>query len=112
VIGSMVSLAYYLPVIAAMWMTRSPAVMPAMAGGSPEADDEPAAAGERAPATRGAADVEPAAAAPTGSGARLRQPEVVVVAVVCAVLAVALGIYPDPLFDVARDAGAAITSLV
>jgi NADH-quinone oxidoreductase subunit N len=122
VLGSAISLVYYLRVVAAVWMRspseagaragRVPGARPAMAGGSPEADDEPAAAGERAPATRGAADVEPAAAAPTGSGARLRQPEVVVVAVVCAVLAVALGIYPDPLFDVARDAGAAITSLV
>jgi NADH-quinone oxidoreductase subunit N len=42
----------------------------------------------------------------------VRQPEVAVVAVLCALLTVALGIYPDPLFDAARDAGAAITSLV
>jgi NADH-quinone oxidoreductase subunit N len=36
----------------------------------------------------------------------------VFIAVVCAVATVVLGIYPDPLFDVARDAGDAITSLV
>jgi NADH-quinone oxidoreductase subunit N len=46
VIGSMISLAYYLKVIAAMWMTEAPVAgtalqtsgRPAMAGGSPEAD--------------------------------------------------------------------------
>jgi NADH-quinone oxidoreductase subunit N len=46
VIGSMISLAYYLKVIAAMWMAEAPAPgtalatagQPAMAGGSPEAD--------------------------------------------------------------------------
>ena len=47
-----------------------------------------------------------------GAAAPLRQPEVVFVAVVCALVTVALGIYPDPLFDVARDAGNAITSLL
>ena len=39
---------------------------------------------------------------------RLRQPEVVFVAVLCAALTVAIGIYPEPLFDVARDAGDAL----
>ena len=43
---------------------------------------------------------------------RVRQPEVAIVAVVCALATVALGIYPDPLFDVARDAGAALVDLV
>ena len=40
VIGSMISLGYYLPVIAAMWMTDAPAPLPALAGGSPELDEE------------------------------------------------------------------------
>src|SRR5688500_10735532 len=52
VLGSAVSLAYYLRVVAAVWM-RSPAeapqpalrAQPAMAGGSSEADDEDRAAG-------------------------------------------------------------------
>ena len=43
---------------------------------------------------------------------RVSQPEVVFVAVLCAAATVAFGIWPDPLFDLARDAGAAITSLV
>ena len=40
------------------------------------------------------------------------QPEVVFVAVVCALVTVVFGIFPEPLFDVARDAGEAIQSLV
>jgi NADH-quinone oxidoreductase subunit N len=88
VLGSAISLAYYLRVIAAVWM-RSPseavAVRPAMAGGA-------------------VAAAEAEAAAP----ARRRQPELIFVAVVCAVATVAFGIYPEPLFDVARDAGAAL----
>ena len=48
----------------------------------------------------------------SGGVAGLRQPEVVFVAVLCGLATVAFGIYPDPLFDLARDAGAAIASLV
>ena len=44
--------------------------------------------------------------------ARLFQPEVVFVAVACAVVTVVFGVYPEPLFDVAQDAGAAIQSLI
>ena len=38
VVGSMLSLVYYLRVIAAVWMGPASAPVPAMAGGSPEAD--------------------------------------------------------------------------
>ncbi|HWK28640.1 MAG TPA: NADH-quinone oxidoreductase subunit N [Solirubrobacter sp.] len=106
VVGSAVSLAYYLRVIAAVWM-RAPSETPAplvagrarplIAGGSAEADAEARAAG-----------VAPGA----GAGARLRQPEVVFVAVVCALVTIVFGLYPQPLFDVARDAGNAIVSLI
>src|SRR5262249_48114511 len=46
VIGTMVSLAYYMRVVAAVWMRRGPSeapaqAMPAIAGGSPEADAIP-----------------------------------------------------------------------
>jgi NADH-quinone oxidoreductase subunit N len=130
VIGSAVSLAYYLRVVAAVWMrpasdalTARPggggAVRPAMAGGSPEADDEARAEGREpgAVAARGGdgvnvsrveVDDEPAG----GRGRRLLQPEVVFVAVVCAAATVAIGIYPEPLFNVARDAGSALQSLL
>jgi NADH-quinone oxidoreductase subunit N len=95
VIGSMISLAYYLRVVAAMWMrpVPEPAVTPrpVMAGGSPEAD----------------------ALAPPGPRSGVGgQPEVVALAVVCAAASIAFGILPSPLFDAARDAGAAIAGLL
>jgi NADH-quinone oxidoreductase subunit N len=99
VIGSAISLAYYLRVIAAVWM-RSPTEAvalraapgrPLIAGGSQEADAEEAAL----------VTVRPP-----------RQGEVIFVAVVCALATVALGIFPEPLFDVARDAADAFRSLV
>jgi NADH-quinone oxidoreductase subunit N len=64
-----------------------PGRRPAIAGGSAEADDTPL-------------------------GSRLLQPEVVFVAVVCAVVTVVFGVYPEPLLDVARDAGAALPDLL
>jgi NADH-quinone oxidoreductase subunit N len=127
VLGSAVSLAYYLRVVAAVWM-RSPAeatspsaraARPAIAGGSPEADDDDRAAGREpgagVPASR--PDRGAVVASDFGDGeaaARPRyvQPEVIFVAVVCAVATLFFGIYPDPLFNVARDAGHAMTSLL
>jgi NADH-quinone oxidoreductase subunit N len=97
VLGSAISLVYYLRVIAAVWMRSpseavvrpplTPGARPAIAGGSAEAEVDP-------------------------PRPRMLQPEVVAVAVVCAVATVVFGIYPDPLMDVARDAGAALQSLV
>lgn len=130
VIGSAISLAYYLRVVAAVWM-RSPseapapltsaAARPAIAGGSPEADDEDRAAG-REPGSAGVPLSKPDSGAVVASDfdspeddvrtARLFQPEVVFVAVACAVVTVVFGVYPEPLFDVAQDAGAAIQSLI
>jgi NADH-quinone oxidoreductase subunit N len=81
--------------LAAPEVSRAPAPLvapggrPAIAGGSPEADDEPAARIDNP-----------------------RQLEVGIVAVVCAVATVAMGIYPGPLFDVARDAGTALVNLL
>ena len=43
---------------------------------------------------------------------RRRDFPVALIAVVCAIATVALGIYPEPLFDVAKDAGAALTGLL
>ena len=42
---------------------------------------------------------------------RLRQPEVVAVALVCTVATIFFGVYPSPLLDVAGDAGAALSNL-
>jgi NADH-quinone oxidoreductase subunit N len=101
VVGSAISLAYYLRVVAAVWM-RAPearplvgpgaAARPAIAGGSQEADAELAAV---------------AAARPR----RLVQPEVVGVAVVCAAATIFFGVYPAPLLDLAHDAGAVFSDL-
>jgi NADH-quinone oxidoreductase subunit N len=97
VVGSAISLAYYLRVIAAVWM-RSPSEAVARPPLSP--GGRPAIAG-------GSVEAEPEAVRP-----RLRQPEVLVVAIVCTLATIVFGIYPDPLFEVARDAGAALSSLV
>jgi len=100
VLGSAISLAYYLRVVAAVWMRapdERPLAMPAatprpaIAGGSPEAD-EIAVSVETWPR-------------------RLAQPEVVGLAVVCAAASVFLGVFPSPLLDAAQDAGAVFTNL-
>jgi NADH-quinone oxidoreductase subunit N len=89
VVGSILSLAYYLRVVAAMWMGPVEIAVPdapgrtvrPVQGWSPEADAR-------------------------------AQPEVTFVAVVCAAATIFFGIVPSPLFDVARDVGAAIGGLV
>jgi NADH-quinone oxidoreductase subunit N len=108
VVGSMISLGYYLPVIAAMWMREAPAPalgarptgpLPALAGGSPELDAE-------APAPNGnsasLAGVEPV----TGT-----QPEVLFVAILAGAATLFFGIVPQPLFDLVQHAGGALGGL-
>ena len=119
VLGSAVSLAYYLRVVAAVWM-RSPSEAPAplvrasarpvIAGGSSEADDEARAAGREPGATAAIVDADFDTSEPIRR--TLHQPEVVFVAVLCALVTLALGVYPEPLFNVAKDAGDAIQSLL
>jgi NADH-quinone oxidoreductase subunit N len=97
VVGSMISLAYYLRVVARMWMTPAPveaeapppAVRPAIAGGSAEAD----AAGPPPPERR------PAGWETTG------------LAVLFGAATVALGIIPGPLFELAKDTGRSVPGL-
>jgi NADH:ubiquinone oxidoreductase subunit 2 (subunit N) len=89
VIGSMLSLVYYLRVIAVMWMGRFEVSLPALpgrhlksvAGWSPEADAS-------------------------------AQPEVVFVAVLAAAATIAFGIVPSPLFHLAHDVGTSISALL
>jgi len=90
VIGSMISLAYYLKVIAAIWMT------PAEEGAQPAAAPLP---GSDQPVLAGGSDEATSLRA---------QGEVVAVAVVFGALTLILGVVPSPLFDVVRDAGAAL----
>jgi NADH-quinone oxidoreductase subunit N len=88
VIGSMISLGYYLRVIAAIWMTPDEQAAPVPIAASP---DMPVLAGGSEEAT----------------GLRA-QGEVVGVAVFFGVLTVILGVVPSPLFNAVRDAGAAL----
>jgi NADH-quinone oxidoreductase subunit N len=108
VIGSMISLGYYLRVIASLWMRDAvPAPAPGIrgalggrgglapiAGGSPEAD----AGGGAFAAAPGASSVAAAGAAP----------EVVAVAVLFGAACVAFGIFPSVLFNLAAHAGRAL----
>jgi len=119
VLGSAVSLVYYLRVIAAVWMrspsdvaVRSARPVPVMAGGSPEADYEPGGAATPARRERGAVAAHAGDGDDAPFGERRRQPEIVLATVLCALLTVALGIYPEPLFDAARDAGEALVGLL
>ena len=89
VVGSMISLGYYLRVIAAIWMREAPSAVlpsangrPVLAGGSSEADTQ---------------------------GPHL---EVAIVALAFAVATVFFGIVPQPLFDFANHAAASLTSFL
>ena len=133
VVGSAISLAYYLRVVAAVWMHApedEPAARPAaravggrplMAGGSTEADEvdpgEAARPGHTAAASspsgaivrRVEVEGEDTGLYGTSHG---RQSETAVIAVLSAAAVVAFGIFPAPLFDLARDAGASLTNLL
>jgi NADH-quinone oxidoreductase subunit N len=98
VIGSMISLAYYLPVIAAVWMRDAPGPapltaprpegpggLPALAGGSSELDDAEGFAPARGP-----------------------QFEVLLVALLAGAATVVFGIVPQPLFELVRNTGSAL----
>ncbi len=102
VIGSMISLGYYLPVIATMWMRESPFAegrarpspsmpdgggRPALAGGSQELDVE------SPETTRGI------------------QPEVTFVAILAGAATIFFGIIPQPLFDLVQHTGSALGGL-
>jgi NADH-quinone oxidoreductase subunit N len=117
VLGSAISLAYYLRVVAAVWSrapeeqalvaTGVPGGRPAIAGGAPEGDGAGAGVGAGAVAAEGRrTEVEPEA---PRAGI---QPEVIIVAVVATVATLFFGIYPEPLFDFASAAGEAIARLM
>ena len=83
VVGSMISLGYYLRVIAAIWMREVPVAagtssvgIPVIAGGAPEASS--------------------------------RNYEVVAVAVLCGAASIFFGIVPQPLFNLVHHAGGAL----
>ena len=103
-IGSMISLAYYLRVVAAVWMSPAPKPLPAMAGASPEADTAVVT-------FHSTSEAEPGKALRGGpSGGRCLL--VLAVLAICAVGTVGFGVYPDPLLDFAANAGEAIREIV
>jgi NADH-quinone oxidoreductase subunit N len=114
VVGSMISLGYYLPVIATMWMSPSTVgatgqtdlptpgagPLPAIAGGSPELDAEGA----------GGEDVtsDPVGTTPSTPSGRHAQPELAFVAVLAAAATIFFGIVPQPLFNLVHGVGSAL----
>jgi NADH-quinone oxidoreductase subunit N len=91
VVGAMISLGYYLKVVAAVWMSPSPAATGAelsgsapafapIAGGSPEAD-------------------------------KLPYPEVAFLGAAFGAMTIVFGVIPGPIFHLAAHAGAALTGL-
>ena len=105
VLGSAVSLAYYLRVVAAVWMRSAPgaeraprAAGDARTGGAVALGDRPLLAGGSPELDHLAED-------------RRTHVEVAVVAVVAALATIAAGVYPEPLFDLVRDAAAPFTGL-
>jgi len=115
VIGSAISLAYYLRVVAAVWMrapeasaevaTRPVAARPIMAGGSAEADEL------EAPGAVAVGD-DQSHHHDSGPAHRATDPEILAVAVLCAAATLVFGIFPEPLFEVARNAGEAFRNLL
>ena len=113
VVGSMISLAYYLRVVAAMWMSSAPQAQPrrpdvtarpAMAGGAPEADEEAGGAGAEGAAGAGSAGAGGAAGSEPGT-TLARDVPATLAAVVFGAATLFFGIIPSPLFDLVRHAG-------
>jgi len=114
VIGSMISLGYYLPVIAAMWMREAPSGQPRGLS-LPPRDEGPAAAGELPALAGGSPELDPAAEHPAGyAGAgqppdplapAITWPELGFVAVLAAAGTIFFGIIPQPLFDLVDGVG-------
>jgi NADH-quinone oxidoreductase subunit N len=100
IIGSMISLGYYLRVVAMIWMRPVITTRPAIAGASQEADPAPVRGGDFVPQAE-----PPAPAAPT------LQFEVAYVALAFAAAVIFFGIIPSPLFHFAAHAGRAIAGL-
>jgi NADH-quinone oxidoreductase subunit N len=122
VVGSMISLGYYLPVIATMWMGSAQAAaptppagaIPAIAGGSQELDDDPHSTTPRgdedtdSPAAIG--DIPPSETTDDvpNVGAPQPQREVAFVAVLAGAATIFFGIVPQPLFNLVHGVGSAL----
>lgn len=97
VVGSMISLGYYLRVVAAMWMRDAPApsaALPGSSGSGGAVRARPAIAGGSPEADRAGVEIE-----------------VAFVAVLFGAATIALGIVPEPLFRLVGGAGRALGGL-
>jgi NADH-quinone oxidoreductase subunit N len=102
VIGSMISLGYYLRVLAVMWMRPAPS--PAIAGGSAEADSDAIAPARATAPVSGDGAAEPR---PRYGGI-----EVAAIAVIFGAATLFFGIIPSPLLNLADHAGRALIGLL
>jgi NADH-quinone oxidoreductase subunit N len=106
VIGSMISLGYYLRVIATMWM-RAPSPVRAPSAGPVSTPSRAFAGGWFPPIAGGSSEADVADAEAQSA----LHPEIVFVAVVFAAAGIFFGIFPSPLFDFTTHAGHAIAGL-
>jgi NADH-quinone oxidoreductase subunit N len=99
VVGSMISLGYYLRVIATMWMGESVSV--------------PAAAATAAPATGPGGHPVIAGGSQEADAEHVdgAQPEVLLVAWLATAAVLVFGIVPQPLFELAGKAGSSLTGI-
>jgi NADH-quinone oxidoreductase subunit N len=103
VVGSMISLGYYLRVVAAIWMRPT---VPAPTRGAAAAGP-----GELAPIAGGSLESDEWEEGPGAAGAGLAYPELTVVAVGFAAATIFFGIFPSPLFHLASHAANALGGL-
>jgi NADH-quinone oxidoreductase subunit N len=109
VIGSMISLGYYLRVVATIWM-RPPVAVPTVGRPAPPLAPGP---GELAPIAGASLEADEwDVGGPASAGASLRYFEVVLVGVAFAGATIVFGIFPSPLFDLATHAANALTGLM
>jgi NADH-quinone oxidoreductase subunit N len=112
VVGSMISLGYYLPVIAAIWMREAPAGAGVGAGagdaGSPPAQPPAPGPGGLPALAGGSPELDVETPVPL---AKRPQPEVVFVAVLAGAVTVFFGVIPQPLFNLVAHAGSALGGL-
>ncbi len=101
VVGSMISLVYYLRVVAAVWMRPAPRLAPAMAGGVAAEDRPP-------PRRRTGEPGRTPAGTPSGGRCWLVLGSILV----ATAATVAFGIVPSPLIDFAAHAGEGLASMV
>ncbi|MBV9944064.1 MAG: NADH-quinone oxidoreductase subunit N [Solirubrobacterales bacterium] len=102
VIGSMISLGYYLRVVATIWMR------PAVAAPVPAPATGP---GELAPIAGGSLEADEWEEGPGPAGGVLAYPELVFVAVAFAAAVIFFGVFPSPLFNFTAHAANALSGL-